>query len=132
MSAPLRIDQRRAGGVVIFELRGRLVAEDTDVFKDQVTAALDGGATQLLIDLNQVPYMDSGGVGALVAMFTRAGRRGGRLKILCPSTRACHVLEITGLLQVFEVFEDETAALRSFATDKPLTPRSDPDRRRAG
>ena len=117
MSAPLRIEQRPSAGVLIFQLQGRLVAEDgADLFKDRVTAALDGGSKDLLIDLSQVDYIDSGGVGALVAMFTRTGRRGGRLKLLCPTSRVCHVLDITGLMHVFEVFEEEDTALRSFAT----------------
>jgi anti-sigma B factor antagonist len=131
MSTRLRIEQRQSAGVLIFQLRGRLVAEDgATLFRDKVTAALDGGAKDLLIDLSQVDYIDSGGVGSLVAMFTRTGRRGGRLKLLCPSARACHVLEITGLLHVFDVFEDEPAALQSFTT--PAVRRTGSDHRRAG
>jgi anti-sigma B factor antagonist len=122
MSPPLHIDQRQSAGTVIFQLRGRLVAEDgARFFTEQVTSALDAGSRDVLIDLREVGYMDSGGVGALVAMYTRVGRRGGRLKLLCPTPRTCRVLEITGLLRVFEVFEDEAAALQSFTAQTPAT-----------
>ena len=131
MSAPLRIEQRPSAAVLILQLHGRLVAEDgADLFKERVTAALDRGSTDLLIDLSRVDYIDSGGVGALVAMFTRTGRRGGRLKLLCPSTRVCHVLEITGLMRVFDVFEDEQAALQAFAAPAARSTRA--GRRLAG
>ena len=132
MSAPLGIDQRQAAGVLVLRLRGRLVAEDgAPLLKEQVTAALDAGSRDLLIDLSEVPYIDSAGVGTLVAMFTRTGRRGGRFKLLCPSPRACRVLEITGLLDVFEVFGDEAEALGSF-TRKPAASGSGPGQRLAG
>jgi anti-sigma B factor antagonist len=133
MSAPLRIEQRQSAGVLVLQLHGRLVAEEgAPLFKDHVTAALDSGSRDLLVDLSDVPYMDSGGVGVLVAMFTRTGRRGGRFKLLCPTPRTCRVLEITGLLQVFEVFDDEAVALHSFATRKPATAGTGPGQRLAG
>jgi anti-sigma B factor antagonist len=62
-----------------------------------------------------VSYIDSGGVGSLVASFVHVSKRGGRLKILSPSARASHVLDISGLVDVFEVFASEEEALRSFA-----------------
>jgi anti-sigma B factor antagonist len=91
---------------MILELRGRLVADDADqVFKDQIAALVVAGWRHVLVDLKDVTYMDSGGIGALVTMYRHVLRRGGQLKLLCPSGRVCKLLEITHLLSVFEVFE---------------------------
>jgi anti-sigma B factor antagonist len=117
MSAPLQITQRSAGGVTILELNGRLVFDEGDrMFKERVAAVVAAGHRDLVIDLRNVTYMDSGGVGSLVGMYLHVVRRGGQLKLLCPSARSCRVLRITHLITVFEVFEDEERAVASFAT----------------
>jgi anti-sigma B factor antagonist len=115
MSAPLHITCRTIDSVTILELKGRLVFDDGDrVLNDQVMALVAAGQTNLLLNLHDVASVDSGGVGALVAMYLHVTRRGGQLKLLCPSRRSCEVLRITHLLSVFEVFDNEAAALRSF------------------
>jgi anti-sigma B factor antagonist len=116
MSAPLYISQRSVAGVVILELSGRLVAELSDrFFKTQINAAVDAGSNHLVLDLKDVTYIDSGGVGALVEAYQHVLHSGGRLKLLCPSDRACRILTITHLLSIFEVFDSEEQAIRSFA-----------------
>jgi anti-sigma B factor antagonist len=100
---------------MILELSGHLIADEADqLFKEQIAALVVAGWRQVLVDLKDVTYMDSGGVGALVTMYRHVLRRGGQLKLLCPSGRVCKVLEITHLLQVFEVFELEEPAIQSF------------------
>ncbi|OFW07400.1 MAG: hypothetical protein A3H96_05355 [Acidobacteria bacterium RIFCSPLOWO2_02_FULL_67_36] len=115
MSAPLLIRLRSAGDVTILELSGHLVFDEGDrAFREQVTSLVSAGRNRLIVDLKNVSYMDSGGVGGLVAMFLHVVKRGGRLKLLCPSERACRVLTMTQLMSVFEVFPTEEQAIASF------------------
>jgi anti-sigma B factor antagonist len=120
MTAALVLGERRVGPVTLLELNGRLVADDGDrVFMDRVMSFVSSGCRNILVDLRNVTFIDSGGVGALVAMYLHVTRRGGRFKILCPSRRACRVLQISHLDHVFEVFGGEEEALNSFAVPPP-------------
>jgi anti-sigma B factor antagonist len=119
--AALEIRERRLGSVTVVELRGRLVADEGDTsFTNRITALVAFGHTSLLVDFGRVTYIDSGGVGALVSMFLHITRRGGRLKVLRPSDRVRRVLQMTRLIDVFEIFVDEDAAVRSFASPSRL------------
>jgi anti-sigma B factor antagonist len=112
MPSPLRITERRVGDVTVFELSGQLVFEGgTKVLREAVTAAVNDGALACLLDLERVSYLDSGGVGSLVAMFRHVTRRGGQLKLLRPSPSARRVLGIARLTTVFDIFDDESDAL---------------------
>lgn len=115
MSAPLHIAQRSAGGVVIFELHGRLVYEEGDeVLRDCVSSLIRTGPRSLLVDLQDVNYVDSAGIGAIVEAYLKLTRRGGELKLLAPSDHVRHVLDITRLTTILEVYDEEAAALRTF------------------
>jgi anti-sigma B factor antagonist len=115
MSAPLHIEQHSIAGVVVVELSGQLVVDDDDQpFKARIASLISDGSRQVLLDLHNLTYMDSGGAGALTTALLHVARRGGSLKLLQPSDRVRRVLEVTHLLSVFEVFDDEPAALRSF------------------
>jgi anti-sigma B factor antagonist len=115
MSAPLHIDQHSVAGVVVVELSGQLVADEDDrPFKERIESLISNGSRQVLLDVRNLTYMDSGGAGALTTALLHVARRGGALKLLHPSDRVRRVLEVTHLLSVFEVFEDESAALLSF------------------
>jgi anti-anti-sigma factor len=114
MSVPLHITEHSADGVVVLQLEGHLVFDEgVRVFRDRVRELIKGGARQLLVDLNAVTYIDSGGIGSLVEMYLHVRRRGGRLRLLRPSACASRVLEITHLTTVFEIFEDEGRAIRN-------------------
>jgi anti-sigma B factor antagonist len=116
MAAALELVERRIGPVTVLELSGRLITDGGDRrFSEQVAVLVSAGHVNVLVDLRDVTYIDSGGIGALVAMYLHVFKRGGRLKLLAPSERVYHVLEITGLLAVFEVFANESEAVRSFA-----------------
>lgn len=116
MTAPLKINERHIGPVAVLELSGQLVADEgACLFLQQVSLLVIAGWLNVLVDLRNVSYIDSGGVGSLVASFVHVSKRGGRLKILSPSARASHVLDISGLVDVFEVFASQEDALRSFA-----------------
>lgn len=124
MSAPLVISQRNVGDVTVLELTGHLVfdAGDRD-FREQVMSLVRVGRTRILVDLENVTYIDSCGVGGLVAMFLHVLKRGGELKLICPSQRACRVLKITQLRSVFDVFQTEAQGIASFRTPVGVTPR---------
>ena len=116
MSAPLRITERSVGDVVFLHLEGHLVFDEGDrILRDRITALVDAGSRSLLVDLHDVTYIDSGGIGALVEMYIYVSRRGGRLVLLRPSHVADRVLHITHLSSTFQIFEEEPAAVRSFS-----------------
>jgi anti-sigma B factor antagonist len=118
MESPLQVAQREVGGIAILELSGRLifVGGDQSLLRSEVAARIAAGATRLVVDLSQVTYIDSGGVGSLVTAYLHTVRRGGQLKVVCPNERVCRILQITHLTSVFEVFETQSAAVDSFDT----------------
>ena len=112
MSSPLTITQRRVGDVAIFVLSGHLVAgPGTQTLRDAVRAAVDAGSRALLLDLEDLSYVDSAGVGMLVEVYRHVTARGGQVKLLHPSLCARRVLGITHLTGVFDVFDNEADAL---------------------
>jgi anti-sigma B factor antagonist len=112
MPSRLTVSERRVGTVTILELSGELVYDGgTRVLREAVTKAVSEGAGAVLLDLRQLRALDSGGVGALVAMFRHVTRQGGQLKLLRPSATARHVLGIARLTCVFDIFDDEEGAL---------------------
>ena len=115
VSAPLIIKERNHEGVTVLELDGRLVFEVEHEFRERVTSLVASGNKHILVNLNEVSYIDSAGVGSLVAMFLHVLKRGGRLKLIRPSERACRVLEIAQLLSIFDVFESEAQGILTFA-----------------
>jgi anti-sigma B factor antagonist len=117
MSSPLTITQRTTGDVLVFVLSGHLVAPDgVRVFRDSITTAVAHGARACLLDLGDVSYVDSAGVGALVAAYRHVTSRGGHLKLLHPSLCARRVLGITHLTGVFDVFDKEDEAVHNMSS----------------
>ena len=115
MPAPLQISQRAVADVVVLTLNGPLIVDDGDMlFREHVASVVAAGSKHILLDVRDVTHMDSGGAGALAATLLHVTRRGGCLKLLGPSARVCRVLEITHLRSIFDVFEVEDEALRSF------------------
>jgi anti-sigma B factor antagonist len=124
MPSALQITERTVANVVIFGLSGDLVYDEgTRVLRHVLTTAVAAGARECLLDLSQITYLDSGGVGSLVEIFRHVTRRGGHLKLLSPSPCARRVLGITRLTAVFDIFDDEPDALRNLA-NAPLFPNS--------
>jgi len=109
------IEERRVGAVTILALRGRLVLDDGDVLlRERVDDLVKRGDLRIVIDFSDLDYVDSAGIGVLIAKYLSVRRKGGSLKLLRLSMRAHHALEITHLLTVFETFEEEDAAIKSF------------------
>lgn len=105
-------------GVVVLNLTGRLVlGESTAVFRDTIHALADGGKLKVVLNLKDVYHIDSSGLGELVSAFTTLKRRGGRLKLLQIPPYGQSLLQLTKLYTVFEVFDSENEAIRSFAPE---------------
>jgi anti-anti-sigma factor len=112
----MTLTERRVGDVTVLALKGRLVYEDGDAqVRDRVNELIDQGRLKIVMDLHDVTYMDSCGLGVLIAKFVSVRRKGGDVKLLNLSARSHHVIDISGLLHVFETFDSEPAAIASFA-----------------
>jgi anti-sigma B factor antagonist len=111
----MRIVERRIGDVTILQAIGRLELEDGDiVLRDTVNRLVEAGRVKLVLDMKEVTRLDSAGIGMLVSKYLTARRGGGVLKILHPTDRTDHLMDITKLTTVFEIFDDEDEAVRSF------------------
>lgn len=111
----LEIDVRSQSETKILKLRGRLsLGEAVDHMRDTFDDLLNAGDARWVIDLQDVSMIDSSGIGLLVRYLTAAKQRGGSLKLLNPSKFAVQTLRMTGLLSLFEVFQDQQQAVSSF------------------
>ena len=120
------LNERTNAGVTILDLEGRLTFTSGSDMGRRVQALLEGGTTQLLLNLEGVSYVDSAGLGAIVEAFTVSRHKAVRLKLLKPTERTRHLLEITGLARIVESFDSEAAAIASWLpvedTHGALTP----------
>jgi anti-sigma B factor antagonist len=110
------IEMRIIGDVRILDCSGKIrLGEGTMSIRNAVRDALASGTKKIILNLEEINYIDSSGVGELIGAYTFVVNEGGRLKLLHLTKRIHEVLAITKLLTVFEVFDDEKAALASFA-----------------
>ena len=111
----MEIEVRNRGEVKVVKLTGRLTLGDS---VDRLRATLDDllatGAKQYVVDLADVAMLDSSGIGLLVMYLNNAKQRGGSLKLLNPSKFAVQTLKMIGLLNLFQVFQDQEQAVASF------------------
>jgi anti-sigma B factor antagonist len=120
MAPRITISERRIGDVTILDLQGRLVFDEGDTScAERIDRLIRQGRIQIIVNLEHVSYIDSAGVGALVAKYVTLRKRGGDLKLLRLSERVRRVIYIAHLLAVFESFESEDLAVRSFASVHP-------------
>jgi anti-sigma B factor antagonist len=111
----MEIEERANGGVMILGLKGKLtIGEGDELLKDKVNSLIQQGHQKLLLNLEGVPYVDSDGLGEIVRTYTTVSRQGGKLKLLNLTKRIKDLLAITKLLTVFETFESEPEAVKSF------------------
>ncbi len=111
----MKASVRHHGKVSVVELSGKITIGQGDVrLREAVEALLKEGRTNILLNLKDVTYMDSAGIGELVACKKRTAEKSGHIKLLNPSGRVYDVLSLTKLIEVFEVFKDERDALASF------------------
>jgi anti-sigma B factor antagonist len=111
----LVINERRVGKVVILDLEGKIViGEGSRLLSDEVARLLQDGQNQIILDLQRVTHVDSSGIGELVSRHTTTRHTGGRL-VLNQLPRKIHeLLRITRLIDIFEIYDNEESALRSF------------------
>ena len=107
---------RKVGQVSVVDLSGKITIGEGDVvLRDKVIELLDAGHTKILLSLEKVSYMDSAGIGELVACFKKAREKGGTVKLLKPSGKVEDLLQLTKLWEVFDIFtDDEKTAIDSF------------------
>jgi anti-sigma B factor antagonist len=112
---PVHIEVSTQSQVKIIKLRGRLgLGESLDQTSETLTDLLSAGEVRFLLDLQEVPMIDSSGIGMLVRYLTAAKQRGGSLKLLNPSKFALQTLTLVRVVSLFEVFEDLQQAVASF------------------
>ena len=116
----MEITERTVGAITILDLRGKLtIPEGAQLLKDKSESLVFQKRTQVIVNLAAVPYIDSGGLGQLVACYTTLARAGGRLKLLNVSTKNHDLLSITKLVAVFETFDNEREAIESYSATTP-------------
>ena len=111
----LKITNREVGGVTVVNLSGRLTLGDASAnLRQSLKDLLDGGKKKIVLNLGEVGYIDSSGLGELVSSFTTVRNSGGELKLANLTQKVNDLLTVTKLYTVFEVHNDEQAAISSF------------------
>src|ERR1051326_1323596 len=112
----LTINQRTAGDVTILDLSGKITIGAGSVqLRDAVRKLIESGNKKILLNLGDVSYVDSSGIGELVSSFTTTSNAGGNLKLLNLTKKIQDLLAITKLLTVFETFTSEDEAVKSYS-----------------
>ncbi len=115
MTARIHIIEERVGDVAVLRMSGRLELDDGDiVFRNYVDKLVAEGRLKILLDLQNVDRIDSAGMGMLVSKYLSTRKRGGTIKLLHLTRHSDHLLDITRLATIFEIFDDEAAAVGSF------------------
>ena len=111
----LKTSSRQVDGVTIVDCSGRItLGEGSVVLRDAVKDLLSKGQKKILLNLGDVNYIDSSGIGELVSAYTTVKNQGGELKLLNLTKKVHDLLQITKLYTVFDVRDDETSAVKSF------------------
>jgi anti-sigma B factor antagonist len=113
----LRMDTREVNGIVIIDLAGQItLGEASAALRDEIRDQIGHGFKKILLNLGNVSYIDSAGLGELTAAFTSVRNRGGELKLLNLTKRVHDLMQITKLYTVFDVYDDEKKAVASFGS----------------
>jgi anti-sigma B factor antagonist len=111
----VKLTSRQVGDVTVIDAAGRItLGEGASTFRDAIRSFAGKGEKKLLLNLADVSYIDSSGIGEMVSGFTTITNGGGQLKLVGLSKRVKDLLQITKLYTVFEAFDDEAEAVRSF------------------
>ena len=112
----IKLNTRQVGDVTVLDLAGRItLGEGSSTLRDSLKELVAKGEKKVLLTLGEVTYIDSSGIGELVSGFTTVTNQQGSLKLLGLNKRVKDLLQVTKLYTVFEAFEDEAEAVRSFA-----------------
>jgi anti-sigma B factor antagonist len=113
----MQIVERTVGDVMILDLKGKMtLGKGDELLKDKINSIVHQGKKKILLNLEDVPYIDSAGLGQVVRTYTTVSRQGGSLKLLNLTKRIQDLLAITKLLTVFETYESEAEAVKSFTS----------------
>jgi anti-sigma B factor antagonist len=111
----MQIEERVVDDVTILDLKGKItLGEGDEALKDKINSLALQNRKRILLNLGEVPYIDSAGLGEIVRTYTTISRQGGQLKLVNLTKRITDLLSITKLLTVFETFDSESDALQSF------------------
>jgi anti-sigma B factor antagonist len=112
----MQIEERVVDDVTILDLKGKMtLGEGDELLKDKIGSLVSQGKKKILLNLEAVPYIDSAGLGEIVRTYTSISRQGGRLKLLNVSKRIQDLLVITKLITIFDSYDGEAEAVKSFA-----------------
>ena len=112
----VKLNNRQVGDVTVIDATGRItLGEGSSALRDHIAGIVAKGDKKIILNLADVSYIDSSGIGELVRGFTSVTSQGGQLKLLNLTKRVQDLLQITKLYTVFEVFDDEAAGVRSMA-----------------
>jgi anti-sigma B factor antagonist len=111
----MKIEKRKNGDVMIFDLKGKiLIGDGIDELREAINDSIKANEKKLILNFNQVPYLDSTGLGEVVRSYTTLKKEGGMVKIINLTQKVHDLLSVTKLITVFETFEDEDKAVNSF------------------
>src|SRR5579864_4290516 len=115
----MTLNDRASGEVTVIDVIGRITIDDgADAFRDRVRALVRDSRVKLVLNFKEGSYIDSTALGEIVRAYTSATRKGGTVKLLNVPPRVHELLVVTKLLSVFDLFDDETEAVRSFGTPR--------------
>jgi anti-sigma B factor antagonist len=113
----MQIQERSAGDVTVLDLKGKMtLGEGDELLRDKINSLIQQGRRKVVLNLEYVPYIDSAGLGEIVRTYTTISRQGGSLKLLNLTKRITDLLSITKLLTVFDTYDSEADAVRSFSS----------------
>ena len=116
----IKIVERHIDGITVLDIVGKLTIDQAaERLRDKINSLIEQKETRIVLNLQHVPYIDSGGLGELIASFGSVTRAGGTMKLLNVSSRNHDLLSITRLVTVFESFDSEADAVRSFEKAVP-------------
>lgn len=112
----MQIDERVVGSVTVLDLKGKITLNDGDTaLRDKINSLMQQNRNSILLNFAGVPYIDSAGLGEVVRSYTTVSRQGGKLKLLGLTKRITDLLMITKLLTIFETYDVEADALKTFS-----------------
>ena len=112
----MKIEERAVDGVTILDLHGKmLIGEGDELLREKINSLVENGTEKIVLNLAEVPYVDSAGLGEIVRCYTTVSHKNGELKLVNLTKRIHDLLSITKLLTVFGTYEDEASVVKSFA-----------------
>ncbi len=113
----MKIEERVLENVVVVDLKGKLtIGEGDELLREKINTLMQQGHKNLLLNLGEVPYVDSAGLGEIVRTYTTVKHQGGTLKLVNLTKRITDLLAITKLLTVFDTYDSEAEAVSSFTS----------------